>query len=60
MDDVRLIYSDLRDSWNVIVNAEWYYESKDYEKALEVFNSFFFDDYDEIESDEFDYDFLYG
>lgn len=60
MDDVRLIYSDSRDSWNVIVNAEWYYESKDYEKALDVFNSFFFDDPDEIESDEFDYDFLYG
>ena len=41
MDDVKMEYSEERKSWNVFVNGEWYYESKDYEQAENVFFSFF-------------------
>lgn len=37
MDDVRFVYNDLRETWNVYVNGEWYFESTDYEKAEEVY-----------------------
>ena len=40
MDDVRMIYSEERGTWNVIVNSEWYFEG-DYEQAENVFSSFF-------------------
>lgn len=46
MDDVRLEYSQLRDSWNVFVNGEWYYEGT-YEDACRVTDSFFYDDIDD-------------
>lgn len=46
MDDVRLEYSQLRGTWNVFVNGEWYFEG-DYEDANNVASSFFYneDDY---------------
>ena len=44
MNDVRLIYSEERGTWNVIVNGEWYYESRDYCQAENIFNSFFWED----------------
>ena len=50
MNDVRMIYSKERGTWNVFIGAEWYYESKDYEQAEKVFESFFWpedDDYEE-------------
>ena len=49
MDDVRLVYSEERDTWNVVVNGEWYFEGN-YEQAENVFNSFFVDD-DEVLDD---------
>lgn len=44
MDDVRMIYSKDRGTWNVVVNGEWYYESENYEQAENVFYSFFWQD----------------
>lgn len=52
MDDVRFEYSQLRGTWNVFVNGEWYYEGT-YEDALEVANSFY-DDNDEYYGDDGD------
>lgn len=40
MDDVHMVYSEERGTWNVIVNGEWYFEG-DYEQAENVFNLFF-------------------
>ena len=51
MDDVRLVYSDERGTWNVIVNGEWYFEHQSYEVAENVFNSFFFHDEPEYEEE---------
>ena len=34
--DVKLIYDPCRNSWNVIVNGEWYFEG-DYESANDVY-----------------------
>lgn len=53
MDDVRLEYSQLRGTWNVFVNGEWYYEGN-YEDANEVYSSFFWDDDDEYYGDDGD------
>lgn len=39
MDDVRLVYNEERETWNVFIGAEWYYESKDYEQADTVYMS---------------------
>ncbi len=47
MYDVTMIYSEERGTWNVFNGAEWYYESKDYEQAEQVFNSFFWHDDDD-------------
>lgn len=55
MDDVRLEYSQLRGSWNVFVNGEWYYEGT-YEDATKVADSFFWDDEDEYVEEEYDYE----
>lgn len=41
MDDVRLEYSESRNTWNVIVNGEWYYEDARYDRAEQIFDSFF-------------------
>ena len=43
MDDVRMVYSEERNTWNVVVNGEWYFEGN-YEQAENVFNSFFVND----------------
>ena len=53
MDDVRMVYSEERGTWNVIVNGEWYYEDARYDKAEAVFNTFFWQD------DEQDYEEAY-
>lgn len=47
MNDVTLEFSPSRQTWNVIVNGEWYYESADYEQAEAVFDSFFWNDENE-------------
>ena len=44
MDDVRMIYSEERGTWNVFCNGEWYYEDENYERAEAIFNSFFWED----------------
>lgn len=36
MDDVRLVYSEERNTWNVFVNGEWYFEGN-YEQADNVY-----------------------
>lgn len=54
MDDVRMIYSEERETWNVIVNGEWYYEGN-YEQAERVFNSFFYEDDEEYYEEDYDY-----
>lgn len=43
MNDVQLVYSEIRDTWNVFVNGEWYFEG-DYEQASEVCSSFYYDE----------------
>lgn len=53
MDDVRLEYSQLRDTWNVFVNGEWYFEGN-YEQACNVADSFYFDDGEEYYGDNGD------
>ena len=40
----ELVFLDERKTWNVFVGTEWYYESHDYNKAIEVFDSFFWDE----------------
>lgn len=35
--NVTMIYSEERGSWNVFNGDEWYFESKDYEQANEVY-----------------------
>ena len=52
MDDVRLVHSPSRGTWNVIVNGEWYYESTNYEQAENVFNSFFWEEEPEYVTEE--------
>ena len=49
MSDVRLFYSEERESWNVVVDGEWYFESNDYEQAEKCADSFWFgvDEYGE-------------
>lgn len=37
MDDVKLVFSTERNSWNVFLNGEWYFESTDYESAEQVY-----------------------
>lgn len=32
-----LFYSEERGTWNVIWHGEWYYESKDYEQAENIY-----------------------
>ena len=51
MPDVNLVYSDERETWNVIVDGEWYYESDDYYQAERCADSFLFgvDEYGEGE-----------
>lgn len=41
MDDITIEFSETRQTWNVFVNGEWYFESKDYEQALDVYFTFF-------------------
>ncbi len=53
MDDVRMEYSQLRGTWNVFVNGEWYFEG-DYEQACSVADSFYFPDDDEYYGDNGD------
>lgn len=52
MNDVRMVYSEERGTWNVFNGAEWYYESKDYEQAEKVFDSFFWQEDDDYEEEE--------
>lgn len=40
MNDIQLVYSETRGTWNVFVNGEWYFEG-DYEQASEVCDSFY-------------------
>lgn len=40
MDKVELIYSKERNTWNVFVDNEWYFETENYEEAREVYESF--------------------
>lgn len=37
MDDIRLVHSEERSTWNVFVNGEWYFEDKDYDRAEAVY-----------------------
>lgn len=50
-NDVRMEFSNERQTWNVFVNGEWYYEGT-WEQADQIFCSFFWNDdepiYDEI------------
>lgn len=48
MDEVTMVYSEERGTWNVFVNNEWYYEDARYDRAEAIFNSFFWrDEYDD-------------
>lgn len=53
MYDVRLIYNEERDTWNVYDDNNWMYESKNYEDAERVFDSFFWQDDDDYEEEVF-------
>lgn len=37
MDDIKLIFHEDRNSWNVFLNGEWYFECTDYEQAEQVY-----------------------
>ena len=54
--DIRMIWSEERDTWNVFVNGEWYYEGN-YEEACSVADSFYFPDDDEYYGDNGDEDY---
>ena len=43
MDDVNMIYSEERETYNVFVNGEWYYEGN-YEQCCDVADSFYYAD----------------
>ena len=45
--EVNVEYSKERNSWNVFVNGEWYFEGN-YEQANDVANSFLCPDEDEL------------
>ena len=52
--NVDLVYSEARDSWNVIVDGEWYFEGT-YEQAEKCAETFWFgDDEEDTDVDWFD------
>lgn len=51
MNEVIMVYNEERGTWNVYNGAEWYYESEDYDKAEQVFDSFFWQDEEEYEEE---------
>lgn len=46
-EDVTMIYNESRDTWNVFVGCEWYFEGN-YEQAERCFNTFFWNEEMEI------------
>ncbi len=54
--NVNLVYSEERDSWNVIVDGEWYFEGT-YEQAEKCAETFWFDDEEDYDSDEYEEDY---
>ena len=55
MDDVNMIYSEERETYNVFVNDEWYYEGN-YEQCCDVADSFYYAD-DDYYGDDGDADY---
>ncbi len=45
MPDVKFFYDEERDSWNVVVDGEWYFEGT-YEQAEKIAETFWFSDED--------------
>ena len=56
MDNVELVFNEDRETWNVFINGEWYFESGDYEQAENVYFNCMCPD-DEIET--YDEDEIY-
>ena len=54
-NNVQMIFSNERQTWNVFVDGEWYYESANYEQAEQVFNSFFWNEEEDFDN-EMDYE----
>lgn len=44
MHNVNLEFSESRGTWNVFVDDEWVYESPNYERAENIFNSYFWEE----------------
>ena len=51
-DNVEMIYSEERGTWNVFCNNEWIWESESYEQAEQIFNSYFWPEEDYEVSDD--------
>lgn len=45
MYNVEVVYSEERDTWNLFVNGEWYFEGN-YEQINQMAESFWFSDED--------------
>lgn len=60
MDNVEMVYSENRDTWNVFVNGEWYFEGN-YENANEVYTNCLMSNYEDDDyygdcGDDYDYE----
>lgn len=44
MHDVNLEFSKERNTWNVFVDGEWIYESRSYEQAEKMFDTYFWEE----------------
>ena len=44
MHDVNLEFSEERGTWNVFVDGEWIYESRNYEHAEKIFDTYFWEE----------------
>lgn len=40
--DIRLVYSEERDTWNLFVDGEWYYEGN-YDRCIDMMETFYED-----------------
>lgn len=56
MDDIRIVCSEERGTWNVIVNGEWYFEGT-YEQCCDVADTYYAPSDKEYYGDDGDADY---
>ena len=37
--DVQMIFDEIKRTWNIFADGEWYLSTEDYEQALECYNT---------------------